>query len=144
MLVLVVVNRHGGHPSQFYPTINIDVSSFITEVKSYLGTWRYLEERESRQWGCSRNALLRNHSIKSSCLLTIDPSSTDSEYYSASTLQTTLMIASRLVRPILSTTTILAALIKPANTPQLHALRGNTAATQQLVRKMHIQSIPMC
>jgi hypothetical protein len=57
------------------------------------------------------------------------------------------MITSRLVRPIVSTSAAFASLIRPVNTPHF---AGSTfglnsgAVHQQLVKKMHIQSIPMC
>jgi hypothetical protein len=63
------------------------------------------------------------------------------------------MITSKLVRPILSTSAAFASLIRPANTPQFHGIgigfgsgsgSGILQQQQQPVRKMHIQSIPMC
>ncbi len=63
------------------------------------------------------------------------------------------MITSRFVRPLLSTGAAFASLLRPVNTPQIHShgsvgLFGAGTATAspqlQLLRKMHIQSIPMC
>ncbi len=54
------------------------------------------------------------------------------------------MITSKLVRPILSTSAAFASFIRPANTPQFQGIGLGSGIFQQPLRKMHIQSIPMC
>ena len=54
------------------------------------------------------------------------------------------MITSKLIRPILSTSAAFASFIRPANTPQFHGIGLGSGILQQSLRKMHIQSIPMC
>ncbi|OAL32046.1 hypothetical protein AYO22_00916 [Fonsecaea multimorphosa] len=54
-----------------------------------------------------------------------------------------LMITSRLIRPILSTTAAFATFIRPANIPHLGISSHRLGFAQQPVKKMHVLSIPM-